>query len=198
VEDYEVLYRLHRMSGLEERGWRVKVIAGARGVTDAPGAVGQFLRQRARWFGGFLATFFHNCDMVGDGRFGGMGRQLLPVKTVDTLLPFFAATAQISLIYLVLRGGFLDGFLLAILGVKFAFDLCLHAWALRLYACWLGLPFGAGALACSLAASLLEPFCFQPLRYTGALSGWVAFLCRNLTWESQRLGAVQEPVRERN
>ena len=198
VEDYEVLYRLHRMSGETESRWRVGVIPGARAVTDAPGRPGQFLRQRARWFGGFITTLFTNRDMVGNGRYGAMGRTLLPVKTVDTLLPFFAATTQLSLIYLLVRGGVLDGLVLTVLIGKFLLDLSLHAWALRLYHRWLGIPLTARVLFQSLLASILEPFCFQPLRYTGALSGWLAFLRRRLTWESQRLAASSLPAREGN
>lgn len=198
VEDYEVLYRLHRRAGDAASPWRVAVIPGARAVTDAPGRPGQFLRQRARWFGGFIATLFANRDMVGNGRFGAMGRVLLPVKTVDTLLPFFAATTQLSLIYLLVRGGFLDGLVLAVLAAKFFLDLILHAWALKLYHRWLGLPLAPGLLFQSVLASLLEPFCFQPLRYLGALSGWLAFLRRRLTWDSQRLTPGTLTVREEN
>lgn len=198
VEDYEVLYRLHRLSGEESRGWRVGVIPGARAVTDAPGLPGQFLRQRARWFGGFLATIFANRDMVGNARYGGMGRQLLPVKTVDTLLPLFAASTQLSLIYVLVRGGLLDGVLLGILVAKLGLDLCLHVWALRLYYRWLDLPLSMGAVLRSLLASALEPVCFQPLRYTGAIRGWFAFLRRRLTWESQRLSPTPVPVQEGN
>jgi len=149
--------------------------------------IGQFLRQRSRWFGGFIGTLFTNKEMVGNPRFGGMGRVLLPAKTVDTLLPIFAALAQISLVVLLMRGHFLNGWILLLIGAKLAYDLTLHVWAMRLYARWLGLPCTAKWMAQSLAASLLEPFCFQPLRYSGALAGWVAFLRNRFTWESQRL-----------
>jgi len=189
VEDYELLYRLHRESAGENAGWLVRVIPGARAETDAPGRPGQFLRQRARWFGGFIGTLVGNRDMVGAPRFGGVGRRLLPVKTVDTLLPVFAATAQLSLIYLLLRGGFLNFIVLGVLAAKFLLDLCLHLQAMRLYARWLQLPAGKN-LALSVVASVLEPFCFQPLRYCGALAGWLAYSRRQLTWESQRLDAA--------
>jgi hypothetical protein len=96
------------------------------------------------------------------------------------------------------RGGVLDGLVLTVLIGKFLLDLSLHAWALRLYHRWLGIPLTARVLFQSLLASILEPFCFQPLRYTGALSGWLAFLRRRLTWESQRLAASSLPAREGN
>jgi cellulose synthase/poly-beta-1,6-N-acetylglucosamine synthase-like glycosyltransferase len=194
VEDYEILYRLHRSSGDEGRKWTVNVIPGARGVTDAPSAPGQFLRQRSRWFGGFLATLFGNQDMVGLSRYGGMGSRLLPAKTIDTLLPIFAALAQISLIVLVCRGGFLTGFLLSILAAKLIFDLVMHLWAIRIYGRWLAVPITPRLLLQSLGASLLEPFFFQPLRYTGALLGWLAFLRNRFQWESQRLTPAPAPA----
>ena len=196
VEDYELLYRLHRVAGVGGMKWDVRVITGARAVTDAPGAPGQFLRQRSRWFGGFLTTLFANKAMVGQPRFGGMGRVLLPIKVIDTLLPLFAAIAQVSLVVLAVRGNFLSGPLLLLIVGKLAFDLTMHLWAMRLYARWLGIPCTAGWMAQSLAASLLEPFCFQPLRYSGALAGWVAFLRNRFSWESQRLGANAVPVAE--
>ena len=167
-----------------------------RAVTDAPGAPGQFLRQRSRWFGGFLTTLFANKAMVGQPRFGGMGRVLLPVKVIDTLLPVFAALAQVSLVVLLIRGSFLSWPLIALIGGKLLFDLTMHLWAMRLYARWLEIPCTAGWMAASLAATLLEPFCFQPLRYFGALAGWVAFLRNRFSWESQRLEAGAAPVAE--
>ncbi|CAN5685924.1 glycosyltransferase family 2 protein [soil metagenome] len=196
VEDYELLYRLHRVAGMGELKWDVRVITGARAVTDAPAAPRQFLRQRSRWFGGFLATLFANKAMVGHPRFGGMGRLLLPVKVIDTLLPLFAAIAQVALVVLLVRGNFLSGPLIALIAGKLLFDLVMHLWAMRLYARWLDLPCTAGWMAKSVAASLLEPFCFQPLRYTGALAGWVAFLANRFSWESQRLEPNVVPVAE--
>ncbi len=189
VEDYELLYRLHRKAGDGLAPWQVSVIPDARAITDAPSAPPQFLRQRSRWFGGFLSTLFTNSDMVGQRRYGAMGRILLPVKTIDTLLPFYAATAQIALLVFVFRGGFLTPLLISILAAKLFFDLCMHIWALRIFTRWLSWKPGWRLTAFSLVASLLEPFCFQPLRYTGALAGWLAFLRNRFSWESQRLAA---------
>jgi len=193
VEDYELLYRLHRRSGEDGAQWRVQVVEAARAETDAPSAARQFLRQRARWFGGFLGTLFTNRDMVGQPKYGGMGKVLLPVKTIDTLLPVFAATAQLSLIYLIIRGGFLNAFLIGAIVAKLLFDLVMHVTAMRLYGRWLGIPVTGRWMLASLAASTLEPFCFQPLRYTGALLGWVSFARNRFTWDSQRLNT---PARE--
>lgn len=196
VEDYELLYRLHRRSATEDLGWHVRVIPGARAETDAPSAPGQFLRQRARWFGGFLSTIFANRDMVGSPRFGNVGRHLLPIKTIDTLLPLFAAATQLSLIFLIIHGPFPGRELLVLLGLKLLFDLVMHLWAMRLYARWLDLPLTLGWELASLLASVLEPFFFQPLRYSGAISGWVAFLRKRLEWSPQRLASPSRTAEE--
>src|SRR5262249_39121251 len=61
VEDYELLFRLHRRS-LEQHGrpLDVRVIGDARATTDVPSRPGIFLRQRTRWFSGFVETMFRN------------------------------------------------------------------------------------------------------------------------------------------
>ncbi len=66
VEDYELLFRMHRRSW-EERGQplRVRVVGAARATTDVPSRAGTFLRQRTRWFAGFIETMFKNQDMGG-------------------------------------------------------------------------------------------------------------------------------------
>ena len=94
VEDYELIHRLARHSALAGLGWRSRVIGGARAQTEAPSTTGAFLRQRRRWFGGFLQTQYWYRGMVGDGRrYGNVGRWMLPVKAVDTMQPVFGLTA---------------------------------------------------------------------------------------------------------
>ncbi|MFX7764013.1 glycosyltransferase family 2 protein, partial [Acinetobacter baumannii] len=54
VEDYELIHRLYRHSADHDLGWTIRVIGGATARTDAPASPMAFLRQRRRWFGGFL------------------------------------------------------------------------------------------------------------------------------------------------
>jgi cellulose synthase/poly-beta-1,6-N-acetylglucosamine synthase-like glycosyltransferase len=56
VEDYELIHRLHRHSHDHGLGWHVAVVGGALARTDAPASIRGFLKQRQRWFGGFLPT----------------------------------------------------------------------------------------------------------------------------------------------
>ena len=78
--------------------WRFRVLGGAQARTEAPGSVGAFLRQRRRWFGGFLQTQYWYRAMVGDRRHGWLGMLMLPVKAVDTLQPLYGLTAFVLLV----------------------------------------------------------------------------------------------------
>ena len=106
VEDYELIHRLLRFSALRDLGWHSAVLGRARAGTDAPGTPGAFLRQRRRWFGGFLQTQFWYRDMVGNPRYGWLGLAMLPVKAADTLQPIYGLTAFFLLIFFLLTGRF--------------------------------------------------------------------------------------------
>jgi len=190
VEDYELIYRMHRHSGDLGLGWGIGVIPGARAVTDAPPGVGNFLHQRGRWFAGYLATMFDSADMVGNPRYGPMGRLLLPVKTFDMILPLYAVLAQFSLVALLVLGRIDDPVIISVLAGKLLFDLVLQVEVMRLYARWLNRPLDAGWLAASLLATLTEPLLFHPLRSLGAFKGWGELLRREITWQPQRGGEL--------
>ena len=66
VEDYELIHRLRRSAVQRRLIWRTAVLGEARARTDAPATIPAFLRQRRRWFGGFLQTQWWYRDMVGD------------------------------------------------------------------------------------------------------------------------------------
>ncbi|RYF31891.1 MAG: glycosyltransferase family 2 protein, partial [Comamonadaceae bacterium] len=87
VEDYELIHRLHRYAEANGLPWTVRVLGDAQAHTDAPSTIGSFLRQRRRWFGGFLQTQYWYRSMVGDRRYGWLGVAMLPVKAIDTLQP---------------------------------------------------------------------------------------------------------------
>src|SRR5258707_6412867 len=78
----------------------VKTISGARGTTDCPSAVDTFLNQRRRWFAGFIATHFKYHGMVGNARYGAVGRYMMCLKTLDLLLPVYALAALVVLVML--------------------------------------------------------------------------------------------------
>jgi len=190
VEDYELIHRLLRYSTAHAKGWRSAVVGHAVAHTDAPADAGAFLRQRRRWFGGFLQTQFWYRDMVGERRYGWLGLAMLPVKAIDTMQPVYGLGAFFLLIYFLLTGQF--SVLLpaaGVMGAKIAIDLCFHIWSVHLYRRWLGRS-GGGHVLGAFCAALAEPFTFQLFRHLGAALGWVVFLRRQSTWGTRRRQAM--------
>ena len=195
VEDYELIHRLHRHAVDAGLDWTVRVIGGALASTDAPASPLAFLRQRRRWFGGFLQTQHWNRDMVGNRRFGLLGTAMLPVKALDTLQPVYGLAAFAILIGLVVTGRFMLALpILLIMVTKIVVDLTFHLWSLGLYSRWTGQREGL-ALGPALIAAIAEPFSFQLLRHAGAIWGWIAFLTGRETWVRQRRTAIEASLR---
>ncbi|MGJ3648455.1 glycosyltransferase family 2 protein [Sphingomonas sp. GlSt437] len=191
VEDYELIHRLYRHSADHDLGWTIRVIGGATARTDAPASPMAFLRQRRRWFGGFLQTHWWNRDMIGNAHFGRLGTRMMPVKTLDTLQPIYGLAAFAILIALIATGTFRLAFpILLVMLAKVVLDLAYHLWSLRLYARWTGQADGLG-WRWALVASLLEPFSFQLLRHAGAAWGWWTFLTGQGSWGKQRRTAIE-------
>ena len=93
VEDYELIHRLRRHGVDKGYDWDVRVVGNAHAITDAPSSLGGFMRQRRRWFAGFLQTQYWNRDMTGNRRYGTLGLLMLPVKAFDTVQPIYGLTA---------------------------------------------------------------------------------------------------------
>ena len=185
VEDYELIHRLLRFSAQHTRGWHSAVLGRARALTDAPGTAGAFLRQRRRWFGGFLQTQFWYRDMVGNRRYGWLGMAMLPVKAADTLQPVYGLTAIGLLLWFLATGQF--GVLLPAAGImagKIGIDLGFHVWSVVLYRRWTG-DDRSGRLGHAFLAALAEPFTFQIFRHTGAALGWFVFLTGRRSWGTE-------------
>ncbi len=191
VEDYELIHRLHRHAQAHGLPWTVRVLGDAQAHTDAPSSTGAFLRQRRRWFGGFLQTQYWYRAMVGDRRYGWLGIAMLPVKAIDTLQPLYGLAAFGLLLMYLVRGNF--GVLAPVAGVigaKIVLDLLFHLWSVFLYRRWIGQQSEAN-MAQAFLAALVEPFTFQILRHTGAAWGWWSFLTGRGTWGRQtRVGLV--------
>jgi cellulose synthase/poly-beta-1,6-N-acetylglucosamine synthase-like glycosyltransferase/protein-S-isoprenylcysteine O-methyltransferase Ste14 len=195
VEDYELIHRLRRYSVLNHRGWTTSVVGASRALTDAPGSVGGFLRQRRRWFGGFLQTQYWYRDMVGNRAFGWLGLLMLPIKAADTLQPIYGLTAfALLLVYLVTGRFVLVNPVIGVIGLKIVVDFAFHLWSIHLYRRWAA-PSVRISFASGLLAALLEPFSFQILRHLGAAWGWGMFLTGVRQWGVQhRLGLVAAPL----
>jgi cellulose synthase/poly-beta-1,6-N-acetylglucosamine synthase-like glycosyltransferase len=186
VEDYELIHRIQRHSRDNALGWRVEIVGRAVAQTEAPGTIRDFLRQRRRWFGGFLQTQYWNRDMVGNPRYRCLGLVMLPVKAADTMEPVYGLSALALLIVLLIAGN--AAILLpigTIVVAKLVLDLLAYLWTIRLYRHWTGLTdtthFGS-----ALLAAVVEPFTFIPLLHTGGVLGWWQFLTGRRTWIPQR------------
>jgi cytochrome b561/glycosyltransferase involved in cell wall biosynthesis len=186
VEDYELIHRLHRYAHDHGLTWRVRVLPGAAACTDAPGTLGAFLRQRRRWFGGFLQTLYRHRDMVGNPAYAAVGRLMLPIKVIDTLQPVFGITAFVLLLIFALGGRAVLAPVLWVIGVKLVIDFAFLLWALEYYNRWSGRRSTARERLLAALAALTEPFCFQLLRHAGAMLGWVAVLTRRVDWRPYR------------
>ncbi|MGI4876625.1 MAG: glycosyltransferase family 2 protein, partial [Janthinobacterium lividum] len=189
--DYELIHRLRRYAVGHRLAWTTRVIGAARARTAAPATLPAFLRQRRRWFGGFLQTQYWYRDMVGDARYGALGRWMLPVKAFDTLQPIFGLTAFGLLLAYIVTGRLHILLPVAIvIASKIVIDLSFHLWSIRLYRRWAGgPPMPAGT---AIVASLIEPFSFQLLRHAGAAWGWIYFLTGRQTWGKQSRGGLGE------
>ncbi len=182
VEDYELVHRLHRYRYDHALDWRIAVLVGARAVTDSPDGLVAFLRQRRRWFGGFLQTHFADADMVGNPRYGTLGRWLLPIKTLDTLQPIYGIASFALLVRIALCGWGFDPWIARVLVGKLAIDLGFHMWSIRLYGRWQRLRIPRRTWVESIGITLTEPLSFQLLRHLGAVWGWRVMLRRRDEW----------------
>jgi cellulose synthase/poly-beta-1,6-N-acetylglucosamine synthase-like glycosyltransferase len=181
VEDYELIHRLHRHAIDNKLDWRVRVIGEAQAFTDAPATLPAFLRQRRRWFSGFLQTQFWNRDMIGNDRFGALGTAMMVVKTFDAMQPIYGLSAFVILVVFLAIGKFAIVWpILAVMIAKIALDLCFHLWSLGVYARWTGQK--GAKLRPALLAVFLEPFSFQLMRHAGAAWGWLQFLAGRDSW----------------
>lgn len=195
VEDYELIHRLRRYSVDHDLGWDVRVVGDAHAQTEAPATLGAFLRQRRRWFAGFLQTQYWNRDMTGNARYGTLGRLMLPVKAFDTMQPVYGLTAFALLLGFVAGGhGLIVVSIFSVIGLKTAIDLAFYLWSIHLYRRWTGLTSGT-SLPMAVAAAIAEPFTFQLLRHTGAVLGWLQFVRGGKAWGKQHrsglVGATQ-------
>jgi cellulose synthase/poly-beta-1,6-N-acetylglucosamine synthase-like glycosyltransferase len=183
AEDYELLFRLHQAAAARGQVLGAVVISDARALTDAPGTVRQFLRQRTRWFAGFIETMVRHRAMVGNPACGRLGSYHLLIKTVDLLLPLYGLLAVVLLVVYLVSGGEIHAWILMLLSAKLVYDLALHLWSMVLHRHWQG---DGGITVGTLVATVLEPLAFQPLRQLGAACGWIAYLRRRIDWAPQR------------
>ena len=194
VEDYELIHRLHRTARDAGRSAKVEIVGAAFATTDAPANVPAFLRQRRRWFAGFLQTQYWNRDMIGSPRYGALGLAMLPVKCLDAAQPLYGLAGFVLLVGFLATGRWEA--LAPATGatvVKIVIDLANMAYGLEAHRRWTG-GRARRRLGLGLLCVLVEPFTFQPLRYLGAVRGWASLLAGDLRWgRTSRLAAEPTP-----
>ncbi len=87
TEDYEIVHRLRDLAAQRGQAWRFATAPDAIAHTVVPVGTAALLRQRIRWFQGFLQTHLKYRRMIGSARFGWFGALAMPVKTVDAIAP---------------------------------------------------------------------------------------------------------------
>jgi len=195
VEDYELIHRLHRHAQQQGLSWTVRVLGDAQARTEAPSNLPDFLRQRRRWFGGFLQTQYWYRDMVGNPAHGKLGTRMLPVKAADTLQPLYGLTAFGLLIGFIATGRLSAAAVaLSVIGVKTGIDLVYHLWSVHLYRRWVGDSHRA-SLPKALLSALAEPFTFQLLRHAAAAWGWWSVLTGKSQWGVQTRAGLASSAR---
>lgn len=194
VEDYELTHRMHRYAIDHRLDWRLEMVGSALAQTEAPSDVATFMRQRRRWFAGFLQTQYWNRDMTGNARYGLVGTRMLPVKALDTLQPIYGLAA-FALLLVLLVSGRLDIAIpvFGIISAKILADFAVYLWTLHIYQRMTG-GRTRTSFAAALLAALLEPFSFQLLRHAGAAWGWLAFLRGNNSWGGRPAAARAAPT----
>jgi len=168
----------------------VVVVPAAQVFTDGPGTVAGFIRQRTRWFAGFLTTLFRFRALIGRRGTGAFGLVRLPLKLVDAALP---AIAFMSLLVLV-SGGVHAAF--GVMRVSIALFAIRWIWDVFVYACATSSAHRLGSPAMSEVAAppavvgwcltALEALTYVWFKHVAALRGIVWAVRRVQTWETSR------------
>ncbi|MGD0678623.1 MAG: glycosyltransferase family 2 protein [Polyangiaceae bacterium] len=171
----------------------VVTVPRAQAFTDVPVKYRGFVRQRTRWFAGFLSTLFRFRHLIGRTGAGGFGIVRLPLKLVDAVLPLLAFGSLAVLV----RGAVspvraLSRVAIGIFLVRWAWDLIFYGAALQLSR-HLGDPDATRRVAPARWQGWLctatEALTYIWLKHAAVLRayGWAAR--RVKTWEASRESA---------
>lgn len=182
VEDYVLIHRLYRYAQEHGESWRVGVVPDARVTTEAPANVLLFLKQRRRWFAGFIQTQFAYRDMVGNPRFGKVGMQMLPLKAVDMLTPLFGLMSLVTFLIMCFKAEPISRFVFFALALKISADAAMNLWSLFITRKWWSEAVPLRRWFFAVLASLLEPLTFSLLRQLSSFLGWISYLRAPAHW----------------
>ncbi len=193
TEDYELTYRLVDRGLALGRVPIVVTVPRAQAFTDVPVTVRGFVRQRTRWFAGFLSTLFRFRHLIGRRGAGGFGVVRLPLKLVDAVLPLIAFASLV----VILRGASspiasLSRVAIGIFVMRWTWDLFFYASALHLTR-QLGDPEATRRVAPDTWRGWLytatEALTYVWLKHAATLRAYAWAARRVRTWEPSREGA---------
>ena len=104
VEDYEIIYRMHEYYRGLGAPYLIDVVPEALADTETPHQVGEFVKQRTRWFCGFLQTLWSYRGMILEPKYGAIGLWMLPIKCVDAILPLWGISALTIFLFVLAFG----------------------------------------------------------------------------------------------
>ena len=189
TEDYEVTFRLMRAGLRRASPPRVVCVSAARVWTEGPSTFRGFIRQRTRWFAGFLSTMFRYRDLIFEPRAGAFGVVRLPLKLIDAVLPLVAFAS----LFVLVHGGMsalrpVARASLFLFCVRWGWDLLVYALAL-VAARRLGDARETSSPRPLLGwlAAATEALTFVWLKHVATMRGFSWAIRRVRTWESSRL-----------
>jgi|GEM_PF-6198797 len=104
TEDYQLTYRLLARGARDGVVPVVAAVPGAQVCTEAPRTLAGFVRQRTRWFAGFLSPLARFRGLVGERRAGAFGLVRLPLKVAEATLPVLTRATLLTGLRAALRG----------------------------------------------------------------------------------------------
>jgi cellulose synthase/poly-beta-1,6-N-acetylglucosamine synthase-like glycosyltransferase len=172
TEDYEMTFRLLDLGMRTGRFPRVVTVPDAKVFTDVPHTFRGFVRQRTRWFAGFLTTLFRFRHLLFRPAAQAYGLVRLPLKLFDAVLPLVAFGSLVV--------GLEDGFstVLSISRVTVGLFLLRWLWDLAFY-----------GIALRISGGFREPKA-SALDYRAGLGGWIFTATEFLTYVWVKHAAV--------
>jgi len=195
TEDYEVAFRLYATAAREGRRILIPTIPIARAYTEPPRTIAGLVRQRTRWFAGFLSTLWRYRALIGRSRAATFGAVRLPLKVVDAVLPPIGLVSLVSLVIGLASGQpMVSALSLFLLVVRATSDAVVQTLAIRLHARSRDASDSVPAppLGWLVTTAALESWSYAWLKQVAVLRAYPFALSRVRTWERARETPVVE------
>ena len=193
TEDYELTYRLVDQGARTGRVPHVAIVLDAQVWTEVPATVAGLVRQRTRWFTGFLTTLARFPHLIFNPRAAAFGLVRLPLKLVDAIVPLFAF-ASLAALFVSEAATHPAHAVLSLFAARWAWDTCFYAVIVHADARMARPdPHGFASSALSNWSCLFtESLAYSWLRHAATLRAYSWSLRRIRTWEPSREPAPAE------